>query len=98
MRACRASPRCLKSSRCAWSNLLKHRPTVRRALRPSYLAMQQYHKNEANVLAHLLTTPLGIFSAAALLNKATGTAWTSPVIIAIYLATLANKVRPGKQL
>ena len=60
--------------------------------------MQQYHKNEANVLAHLLTTPLGIFSAAALLNKATGTAWTSPVIIAIYLATLANKVRPGKQL
>jgi hypothetical protein len=55
-------------------------------------SFQKYHKDPTNVALHLVTSPLGLFSAFTLLNKATRTNWASLFLVAVYAASLVHQL------
>jgi hypothetical protein len=53
---------------------------------------RDYHRNPANVWLHLITTPLGIYAAFCLLNKATNTTGVSAALACAYIISLLTRL------
>jgi hypothetical protein len=53
-----------------------------------------YHTVESNIFAHMITTPLSLFAAAAMINKVLSVAFVTQIVTAVYCVSLHDKI-PG---